>query len=487
MNIKITDRLAEKSILFLPYSGNSLLTKGDRLSKLIGNIDRSLYYREDGNLYFVNNPANDHIIFCMDLGRSEDITYEKVRMEYAKIICSTFPQGFKNFIFCIPEVKQLETEGIAEAMSEGLLLFTYGFDKYKSRKANKDFDIYLYSEMFYTSKKTKAAYEDIVKKAELVCGQVNMARDLVNEPTNMLDPDSFISRLKEMVDSAKVTMEIYDREALRKNNTIGIYSVGKGSEHGPNLAILKYNAGPQYPSAALIGKGVTLDTGGINLKTGGNLSPMRTDMAGAATVLAAFNIITALGLKINLYCILPLVENLIGSKAIRPGEVIRYDNGLTVEINNTDAEGRLILADGILQAKKLKADMIINVATLTFNIGQALGTKVAGVFGDNCLSAEIIQAGLMCGEKFWQMPLVEEYRKALDSDIADIANWAPDGPSAITSALFLKEFVGDTEWAHLDIAATAFAAATDGYWTKGATGFGVRTLVKLFEERYKLE
>jgi leucyl aminopeptidase len=477
MNIEVTNELAKKSIVVIPMFNGLPAAHGVEISKVFDNLDisRLCEGNNKGLNYYGCFDKNDSYIVVANMPDNKEVTYEDIRKTYADIIRQKFPEYYDNISIILPKIDGLTEDGIISAVVEGIRLGSYTYDKYKSSKNESIGHVFIYIGNCVCKDKASS----LLKRSNIICDAVNLARDLVNEPANKLTPEIFASRILDEMLGSSVQVEILDKTELENRKINGVLAVGKGSIRPPKLAILKYFSSNSSPTIALIGKGLTNDMGGVNIKTGRNLSGTRNDMGGAAAVLGAIRILSQLEIKANVIGIMPMVENICDGGSYKPGEIIEYANGITVEVQNTDAEGRLVLADCIIMARDMNADMIIDIATLTGSCSRALGSKIAGVLGTDSLVQDIIQAGLECGEMFWKMPLYNEYRKALDSDIADIANIGDSEPGVITAALFLKEFAGEATWAHLDIAGNVNASSTEGYRIKGGTGFGVRTLTTL--------
>jgi leucyl aminopeptidase len=314
----------------------------------------------------------------------------------------------------------------------------------------------------------------------------NFARDLVNEPPNVLTPSELANRASAMARQFGLEYEILDRPEMQELGMGGLLGVAQGSVEPPKFIILRYRGAPQSEDKgiALVGKGITFDTGGISLKPAERMHEMKGDMAGAAAVIGAMYAIASLKPAINVTALVPTAENMPGGTAYRPGDILRIMNGKTIEIVNTDAEGRLVLADALSYAVKEGLSPIIDVATLTGGIVIALGSVMSGMFcNEEELSNEIIAAGQVAGEKFWPMPLDDEYKEAIQSDIADIKQTGGKYASAATAAKILEQFVGDAQWAHLDIAGTDFIDTKKPYQEQGATGVAVRTLAEFILRR----
>ena len=304
---------------------------------------------------------------------------------------------------------------------------------------------------------------------------------MVNTPARELSPDRFAKAAQQLLRGKNVKVEVLDVAAMKRQKLGGVLGVGQGSEQPPRLVKMTYSPPRAKGSLALVGKGVVFDSGGLSLKTGSGMETMKTDMGGAAAVIAAMSALSGLGVTTKVVAYTPMVENMPSGDAIRPGDVLTFRNGKTAEVLNTDAEGRLILADALALAAEGKPDGIVDLATLTGACVVALGEKIAGLFaGDEAFGERVEAAAERAGESMWPLPLPKEYRKMLDSEIADMKNISHGGyGGALTAGLFLQEFVDGVPWVHLDIAGPARASADDGYVRRGGTGFGVRTLLEL--------
>ncbi|KGN41111.1 leucyl aminopeptidase [Knoellia aerolata] len=336
----------------------------------------------------------------------------------------------------------------------------------------------------------KSAKAAVARAAVIGAGR-DLARDLVNTPPNLLTPQAFVDRVKAVVaaSSGKVTVSVLDEKALAMGGFGGIVGVGQGSANPPRIVTMTYSPGRarsgKAPSVALVGKGITFDSGGLCIKPAAGMLTMKSDMAGAAAVAAAVVAAAELGGPVAVTGYLCLAENMPSGTAQRPGDVVTMRNGTTVEIIDTDAEGRMVLGDGICLASEARPDAIVDIATLTGAQMVALGSKVAGVMGnDDDFRARVVDAGGAEGEDSWPMPLPRELRAGLDSVVADLAHKADRWGGMLTAGLFLQEFVGEgIPWAHVDIAGPSFnEKGADGVAPKGGTGYGVATLVRLIED-----
>jgi leucyl aminopeptidase len=370
---------------------------------------------------------------------------------------------------------ELDAADAAQAVAEGFVLGGYQYLQYKGdatpSKLNK---VTLLAS-------GGAAVRAAVERGSTIGDAVTWARDMVNTPSKEKSPADMVAAAKKLLRGTGVTVQVLDVKQLQTQRMGGVLGVGQGSEQAPRFLKMTYApSGARGKPLALVGKGVVFDSGGLSLKTAGGMETMKTDMSGGAAVIAAMSTLADLGVKTRVTGYVPLVENMPSGSAIRPGDVLEIRNGKTVEVLNTDAEGRLILADALSLASEEKPAAVIDLATLTGACMVALGDKIAGLMGnDDDWSEQVRAAANRAGEPVWPLPLPTEYRKQLESEVADMKNIGGSYGGALTAGLFLQEFVDGAPWVHLDIAGPARAGADDGYLTKGGTGFGVRTLVEL--------
>lgn len=362
---------------------------------------------------------------------------------------------------------------------EGVLLGTYFYKKPGKSQTDKKLKS-IKSICFYAEASTVKTIQDVVNETLPVVKAVFLVRDLVNHPANMVNPSSISKLSSEVAKSQSLKLKVFEDTDLKKQGMNLILAVGMGSAETPRMVHLEYQPKQKAKmKIALVGKGVTFDSGGLSLKPQANMYGMKGDMAGAATMLAIASVVKELNLPLHIHFIFPLVENLVSDCSVKPGDVFLGLNGKSVEIENTDAEGRLILADALTYAESLKVDQIIDAATLTGAVLVALGDDIAGVLGtDQSMIDEIKSCGERVAERFWQLPLEKKYLKQLKSDVADLKN-VGGGRSGgcIIGALFLSEFVDKTPWVHLDIAGPSFSERDQLLLPKGGTGFSVRTLI----------
>jgi len=370
----------------------------------------------------------------------------------------------------------LEAGAAAQAFAEGVSLGRYQFLRYKSDgKASK-------LERVLVVGNADAKVRAGLARGARIADAVAWARDLINEPAAAKSPAEVAELGKAVARSSGLKVRVLAGVQLVRARMGGVLGVGNGSERPPRFLRLEYAPTSRARGTlALVGKGVVFDSGGLSLKTASGMETMKTDMSGAAAVIAAMSTLRDLDVKTRVIGYVPLVENMPSGTAMRPGDVLTMRNGKTVEVLNTDAEGRLILADALSLASEEGADAIIDLATLTGAVTMALGEKIAGLMGNDEGWVEQVQgAAGRAGERVWHLPLPDDYRRNLDSEIADIRNvTSGGGAGTLTAGIFLQEFVGDKPWVHLDIANTARSSSDDGETTKGGTGYGVRTLVEL--------
>jgi leucyl aminopeptidase len=292
-------------------------------------------------------------------------------------------------------------------------------------------------------------------------------------------PEVLAQVARDLADRVGMNVRVLDEREIAQERLGGLLGVSLGSTKPPRLVELRYEPKGARGFVAFVGKGIVFDSGGLSIKAADGMETMKTDMSGAAAVFGAMQVIAGMGLPVKVLAIAPLTENMPSGSAVRPGDVLEIRNGKTIEVLNTDAEGRLVLADGLSLAAEQKPDLIVDIATLTGTCKAALGEKIAGLFGADAPAAIVSAAAEAAGERMWRLPLPDDYRKLIDSEVADMKNTGGKFGGAITAALLLKEFVGDVPWVHLDIAGPARASEAEHYIPKGATGFGVRTMVEI--------
>jgi len=366
----------------------------------------------------------------------------------------------------------------AQATVEGSMLGTYRFDRYLKEKSPKSLDAFAVVE---PERRSQRAAEDGMRAGGIWASATCLARDLVNEPANVVTPAYLAKRAQEIARSGHLGLKVLEREECEKLGMGAYVGVAQGSLEPPKFIHLTYRPKQRARKrVVVIGKGITFDSGGLDLKPADGMYRMKDDMSGAAAVLGLFSALPKLALPVEVHGLIAATENMPSGTAQRPGDIVRAMNGLTIEIGNTDAEGRLTLADALAYAdKEIKPDEMVDLATLTGAIVVALGLGLSGVFvTDEALAGRVLTAAEAAGEKMWRMPLHDEYKDGIKSDIADLNNISSQrGGGAIVAGLFMRDFTGGRPWAHLDIAGTAFTEREVPLGPKGATGVGVRTLL----------
>ena len=419
-------------------------------------------------------------LLLIGAGKREQFTSATLRKVAGAALRYLKSRSVKHFGFLVRENDA--TEESAQVIAEGALAADFESDKYKTEKKNgKSVDSVLVAGY---SGAERAAGEAGLARGRIIADAQNFTRDLVNEPSNKLTPRILAEKAEAMAREAGLAVEILDEKNIAELKMGALLSVAQGSVEPPRMMVVTYtpaNSKPGAPVIGLVGKAVTFDTGGISIKPADGMEKMKYDMAGGATMLGVMRALAALKPNVKVVCVVPSTENMPGGHAQKPGDIQVAMSGKTIEVLNTDAEGRLILADGITYAKQLGATHLVDAATLTGAIVVALANINAGVFGsDQAFTDKLLASAKAAGEKMWQMPVDEEYREFIKGSVADIQNiGSGKGGGAITGAMFIKEFSGDTPWIHLDIAGTAWNDDAKPWLAKGPTGVALRTLIHL--------
>jgi leucyl aminopeptidase len=409
-------------------------------------------------------------------GKREKFDSSELRKVSGAVLRALKSKGIHSITLVLDE--SFRTDEYASAAVEGAILGDFESDRYKTdpKKNEKHVD------SFAVAGGSQAA----VERGRILAEAQNFTRGLANDPPNLLTPTRLAERARELAAQFGLDCEVLDQDRMRQLGMGALLGVAQGSAEPPALIVLRYQPWSTPVSTdhlGLVGKGVTFDTGGISIKPAQDMDQMRYDMAGGGAVLGAMRAIAQLKPAIPVTGIIPAVENMPGSRAQRPGDIVTSLSGKTVEVLNTDAEGRLILIDALTYAQRLGCTHLVDAATLTGAVVVALGNIYAGAFSNNQPFVDkLLAAAKAEGEKMWQFPLDEEYRKALESDFADLQNIGGRPGGAITAATFIRDFVNDVPWIHLDIAGTAWLEKATPYMVKGATGIGVRTFVQLAQE-----
>jgi leucyl aminopeptidase len=415
-------------------------------------------------------------LVAVGLGSPADFTVDRARRAATTAALAARQKHIGRIAFLLED--RLETVDVIQAVAEGLTLAEFDAGRYKT-VGDEPTPITSLTLITQTAHKGASA---AAGRGRLLGECTNIARELANEPSNRLTPSVFADRAASISREGGLAVEVLDRNELARLGMGMLLGVGQGSHEPPTMIVIRHEpaGAPLKPVLGLVGKGITFDTGGISIKPADGMDRMKDDMAGGAAVVGAMRAIAALKAPINVLGVIPIAENMPGGRAFRPGDVLTSASGKTVEVLNTDAEGRLILGDALWHAQQIGATHLVDIATLTGAIGVALGKFTSGLFGTPPAWAEHVRAvAERAGDRCWLMPLYEEYRDLLKSDIADMVNIGGRYGGAITAALFLKEFTGGLPWAHMDIAGTAWVEDARPYIPKGAAGIGVRTLAEL--------
>jgi leucyl aminopeptidase len=419
-------------------------------------------------------PESGPRVLLVGLGKREDADTERLRVAAALAAKEAGRLEASSLAWALPEFD--DDAAAAEALVTGTLLGAYRFDRFRGSSGEEPPAGLERLELLAPDSLAAAA-----ETARVCASAQNRARDLQNTPANFATPSFLAARAEEIAaGSDAVTVEVLGREEIVAKGMGGLAAVSQGGPEEPRLIVLRYAGGGSGPTLGLVGKAVTFDTGGISLKPGAGMNEMKFDMSGGAAVLESVAAVAELGLAVELVAVVVSTENVPSGTAIKPGDVITQYNGKTVEVNNTDAEGRLILADGLAYAVELGAERLVDIATLTGAVVIALGSSFAAVVSnDDALAAEVARAGEDSGELTWRLPLHPEFKEMMKGTVADLSNLASKRKAGtITAAAFLEEFVGETPWAHVDIAGTAWDVGRE-YTGKDGSGFGVRLLTEL--------
>jgi leucyl aminopeptidase len=469
-------------------------------SKAIGPLDKKLGgqlsdVRKSGEFSGKPNQTtlvhmNGHLpvkrVLLVGLGTRETLTLERVRQAMGTAVKRARQVKAKGMACVMPDVPKSvgHLDTVAQAMAEGAILGDYRFTEYRTDNS-EDPKILQSCTLLAPTSETQSTINVGAKRGQILGEATSFVRDMSNHPANIMKPSRVVGEAKTIAKESKIRLKVLDRQHMKKLGMGGLLGVAQGSIEPPHFIILEYSGGPktQRP-VVLVGKTVTFDSGGISLKPSENMEQMKADMTGGAEVLAAVRSASRLKLPMNVIGLLPVTENMPGGRATKPGDVLRMLSGKTVEVQNTDAEGRLILADGLAYASRLKPACVIDVATLTGACAVALGQFAIGMLGnDDALKAAVQKAGLASGERVWEMPLWDEYFEQLKSDVADMRNIGGRGGGMITAAMFLSKFVGDHPWVHLDIASTDWSTSDRPCIPKGPSGAGTRLLIQYLINR----
>ena len=525
LKVSFSDRAipAKGTLVLSVFDGAVLGEKGNELNSeanglLVDFMARREFTGSAGSMQTITKPAglDYEELILVGFGKAEKLTALSVEEAGGRTFARLCDLGITDaaMVLELPDGAALDADEVAARFGSGAVLRDYRFDKYKtdhgvkkdgddskSKKAKDDKRLKKLKIITSSAAKAKKAFADY----EAVANGVHIARDLVSEPANELYPVSYAKRVKEL-ESLGLEVEILDQKELEKKGMKALLSVGHGSERDSALVVMIYrgaetgksgskakgkgkgkNAEFTTPPVAFIGKGITFDTGGISLKPAAGMGDMKWDMGGSASVVGAMAALAGRKAKVNAVGVIALAENMPSGRATRPGDIIGSLSGQTIEVLNTDAEGRLVLADALWYTEdRFKPQFMIDLATLTGAIIVALGKEFAGMFADDdTLAEQLTAAGKQVGDKVWRMPLDPAYDKMLETDGADMKNIGGRDAGSATAAHFLKRFVRDVPWVHLDIAGMAWSGKTTPFTPKGGTGYGVRLLDQLVRDNYE--
>lgn len=435
-------------------------------------------------IFYPEKQLEKRFIF-LGLGKEEEISAENLRKSFGSLVKGCLGKKMKTLNVWIPKQKIISDKELLKGISEGVLLPNYVFNRLKQQLTEEEENQSVLLQKITWIGSQKEAVK-VAEKYAIIADAVYYARDLVNGNADDITPQNLALCAKGLAkEQPLIQTTVFDKKRIEKEGMGLLLAVNRGSSTEPAFILMEYKGNPTSKEhTVIIGKGVTYDTGGLNLKPTGGMETMKCDMAGAAACFGAILAVSNLGLKVNVTAVIPTTENSIDSNSFKPGDVYKSYLGKTVEMMNSDAEGRLILADALAYAvKKLKPSCLIDLATLTGAIEIALGAEATGLMStDDQLAEKLMQAGAATYERLWRMPLYDEYKEKLKSDIADLKSWNGRSASSSVAATFLRAFVDESiPWAHLDIAGTAYVTEAKKYQSKYATGVGVRLLVEFFE------
>ena len=452
-------------------------TLADAASELISAGDLSGKLFEVSWLYRPRGMKAERLLLVGG-GKSSRFTASELRKVAGAAVRTLKSRSLRGLAFLLPGT--IPAEQAAKAVVEGAVVGDFDPDTYKSDR--KDQKI---GSLTLLSAASARLPERVIEEARVVAESQNFTRELVNEPSNRMTPTILASRAREMAQETGLECEIYGADKIRELKMGAFWGVAQGSDEPPALIVLRHQpaGAPEKPVLGLVGKGITFDTGGISIKPADGMEKMKYDMAGGATMLGAMRALALLGHRLRVVAIVCATENMPSGKAQKPGDIQTAMSGKTIEIINTDAEGRLVLADGLCYARQLGCTHLVDAATLTGAVVVALGYANAGVFSNDEGMYQRFQKALeRAGEKMWRLPLDEEYKEQIKSNIADIMNTGGRWAGAVTAAMFLKEFAEETPWIHLDIAGTAWMEDNKPWIAKGPSGIALRSLVEFAKE-----
>ena len=450
------------------------------IRRAVGDLLRNGRFEGKLNETFLLPVGNQWVVLA-GIGKREDLTLERIRQAAGSAARRALESGFSSFARGLPAVPKAGTEEVAQAVAEGTILGTYRYGELKTLSP-KEKRVLKTVTVVVAGATERAAAQRGLRRGQAIAESVCWARDMVNRPSNRLTPTAMAQEARAAARRFRFRCKVLDPAAQRRLGMNAILGVARGSREPSRFIVLEYRGrgGDSKRPLVFLGKGITFDSGGISIKSSEKMEQMKYDMSGGAAVLGALRAVAALKLPVHVVGLVPATENLPSGSAQKPGDVVRALGGKTIEVINTDAEGRLVLADALGYAQRLKPAAMVDLATLTGACIIALGSHCMALMGNRPgWNEQVKEAASRSGERAWEMPLWPEYTEAIRSDVADVKNVGDGKAGTITGAAFLKEFVGEVPWVHLDIAGVAWTDADKGYRRKGATGAGVRLLVEL--------
>jgi leucyl aminopeptidase len=492
MKIDIVEKLDKRGkadVIVLPYwkgeKKAKAAFKGEEISDQLLLLLKSGDFKGNASeiAFLYSDVGNEPRVALVGLGEEKEVTLQTLRNAYSALVKEARKKKLETINLLLPELdKKIDDQLLCRAVVEGCLLTNYSFDRHK-HMAKEDDRLSLIEKITLIG--VSAKHKAICEKVQAIVEGVNFTRDLVNENADEITPQKLGELAAGLAKKyKKIKTTVFNKAQIEKEKMGLLLAVNRGASNEPRFIVMEYRGNPSsHDATAIIGKGITYDTGGLNLKPTGSMETMKCDMAGSATVLGLMKAVAELELKVNVYGVIPSTENAIGPLSFKPGDIYLSHAGKSVEISNTDAEGRLVLADAIsYTVKELKPKRIIDLATLTGAIVIALGEEAIGLFSNNDELSELLkECGELTHERVWRLPTFNEYKEQLKSEIADMKNCGTRSGGSITAALFLEAFVEKTPWVHLDIAGTAYLDKPKHYNTTHASGIGVRLLTEMLE------
>ncbi len=482
-------KCTDADVTIIPVFEGKLETPNEEITKTLTRLEGRGQFKGEflEVVNFTRNVENNlKDVIVIGIGKEEDLTKERVRKVYGKVQKKANELKTKKVFIRAIDTNIISLEDIIKASVEGFVLSSYKFDKYKSdKKENIEFEISIGGKHIGDDKINEL--EGYLQEAKSLAEATIIARDLVNEPSNVIYPETLAKKVESLGKEYGFEVQVFEKDQIEELGMKAFLEVARGSKKKPKLIVMRYFGDKENEDKrlGLVGKGLTYDSGGYSLKPNDGMVTMKSDMGGAAAVIGTMIATAKNKLKKNIIAVVAACENMISGDAYKPGDIIGSMAGKTIEVLNTDAEGRLTLVDAVTYIiEKEKVSEVVDIATLTGAVLVALGTTTTGVVTNNCeFYGDLDKSSKISGEPVWMLPAFDEYKKLIKGDIADLKNIGGRNAGTVTAGLFIGEFVGDKPWLHLDIAGTAWADAVGEYNIKGGTGTGVRTLYELAKIR----